>query len=227
MTKWVTGEIRTVRAESPAAGLRNVAGDDPDDLIVVATHGAGGRAASLLGSVAFELLCTAPQPLVLVPPDFERYVDEVGSWRPAAVIALVDGTADSELVLPLAAGLARSARWSLELTIVVPEEPPPLRPPPDDQLRGHEDRYLADVIQRHGLTDLSPTPRVQPDPIDVASAVRSMTRQEGRPDTDGLLAAMAGHRRSGVPLLLEGSNAARVAREAFAPVLVQPIPSGG
>ena len=71
MTKWVTGEITRVRAESPAAGILAFAGDDPDDLIVVATHGVGGRAASLLGSVAFELLCTAPQPLVLVPPDFE------------------------------------------------------------------------------------------------------------------------------------------------------------
>jgi nucleotide-binding universal stress UspA family protein len=224
VTKWITGEITRVRAESPAAGILAFAGDDPDDLIVVATHGVGGRAASLLGSVAFELLCTAPQPLVLVPPDFERYVDELGTWRPTTVVALVDGTADSELVLPLAAALARSAGWSMELTIVVPDEPPPLHPPPDEALRGHEDRYLDEVIQRHGIADLSPIPRIHPDPIGVASAVRSMTRRQGRPDAGGVLVAMAGHRRSGVPLLLEGSNAARVAGEAFAPVLVQPIP---
>jgi nucleotide-binding universal stress UspA family protein len=226
VTKWVTGDIKRVRAESPAAGIRSLAGDDPDELIVVATHGAGGRAASLLGSVAFELLCTARQPLVLVPPDFERYVDELGSWRPTAVVALVDGTADSELVVPLAAVLARSADWSLELTIVVPKELPPLRPPADGELRGHESRYLAEVIQRHGIADLGPIPRVHPDPIGVASAVRSLTRRERGADTRDVLVAMAGHRRSGAPLLLKGSNAARVARESFAPVLVQPIPSG-
>jgi nucleotide-binding universal stress UspA family protein len=45
------------------------AADDVDaDLIVVATHGAGGMTAALMGSVARGLCHTAQRPLLVIPP---------------------------------------------------------------------------------------------------------------------------------------------------------------
>jgi len=59
--------IRT--GNKSVAALITEAADEVDaDLIVVATHGAGGLTAALMGSVARDLCHTARRPLLVIPP---------------------------------------------------------------------------------------------------------------------------------------------------------------
>jgi len=63
----VTLVIRT--GNKSAAALIAEAADEVDaDLIVVATHGAGGFTAALMGSVARALCHTATAPVLVIPP---------------------------------------------------------------------------------------------------------------------------------------------------------------
>ena len=54
--------------ESIAALIAEAADEVDADLIVVATHGAGGLTAALMGSVARALCHTARRPLLVIPP---------------------------------------------------------------------------------------------------------------------------------------------------------------
>jgi nucleotide-binding universal stress UspA family protein len=62
-----TFEIRS-GSKSVAALIAQAAEDVDADLIVVATHGAGGVTATLMGSVARALCHTARTPLLVIPP---------------------------------------------------------------------------------------------------------------------------------------------------------------
>lgn len=62
-----TFEVRS-DSKSVAALIAEAAEDVDADLIVVATHGAGGFTAALMGSVARALCHTAKTPVLVVPP---------------------------------------------------------------------------------------------------------------------------------------------------------------
>jgi nucleotide-binding universal stress UspA family protein len=57
-----------VESGDPAASICTLAAEQPDDLIVVGTHGRSGLAEVLLGSVAKKLISTAPCPVVALRP---------------------------------------------------------------------------------------------------------------------------------------------------------------
>jgi nucleotide-binding universal stress UspA family protein len=71
-----TFEIRSGR-NGVAALIADAAADVDADLIVVATHGAGGLAATLMGSVARALCHTARTPLLVIPP--ARKLEQTGA----------------------------------------------------------------------------------------------------------------------------------------------------
>jgi nucleotide-binding universal stress UspA family protein len=80
----VTLEIRT--GSRDVATLIAEAAEDVDaDLIVVATHGAGGLTAALMGSVARALCHAARRPLLVIPPVRESEQPAVKDDRLAAV----------------------------------------------------------------------------------------------------------------------------------------------
>ena len=62
-----TFELRS-GTKSVATLIAQAAEDVDADLIVVATHGAGGLTATLMGSVARALCHTARRPLLVIPP---------------------------------------------------------------------------------------------------------------------------------------------------------------
>jgi nucleotide-binding universal stress UspA family protein len=80
----VTLLIRTGN-ESVAALIAEAADEVDADLIVVATHGAGGFSAALMGSVARALCHTAKAPVLIIPPAKKLRRPAVEDGRLAAV----------------------------------------------------------------------------------------------------------------------------------------------
>lgn len=70
----MAGRIATARVEAgdPAAKIASVAQEEDVDLIVMATHGAGGLRRLTMGSIATAVLHRASTPLLLVPPSAAR-----------------------------------------------------------------------------------------------------------------------------------------------------------
>jgi nucleotide-binding universal stress UspA family protein len=58
----------TVHAGDPGASLSNSFAQQPNALIVIATHGAGGSDSWTFGSVAEKLVTTVPNPILIVRP---------------------------------------------------------------------------------------------------------------------------------------------------------------
>jgi nucleotide-binding universal stress UspA family protein len=98
-------------AEARAAGA---------DLIVMATHGRGGPARAILGSVAQDVLAASRVPVALVRPGGRR-VSQLG-----ALLVPIDGTPGATLALGTAVGLARASGARLVLLRVTWPMPPHL-----------------------------------------------------------------------------------------------------
>jgi nucleotide-binding universal stress UspA family protein len=79
-----TFELRS-GTKSVATLIAQAAEDVDADLIVVATHGAGGVTATLMGSVARALCHTARRPLLVIPPARKPEQPAVKDDRLAAV----------------------------------------------------------------------------------------------------------------------------------------------
>ena len=78
-----------------AATIAAVARDREADLIVMATHGRGGLARAVLGSVATGTLHRADRPLLLVrPAGLRRPVEEASGPAAGGVLRGPDETAD-------------------------------------------------------------------------------------------------------------------------------------
>lgn len=60
--------VRVLSAPLPVDGILRAAEDAPPDLLVLGTHGHGGRSRALVGAVASEAARAVPLPIMLVPP---------------------------------------------------------------------------------------------------------------------------------------------------------------
>jgi nucleotide-binding universal stress UspA family protein len=108
-------ETRTVRADSPAEVLSDLAGDERQDLIVVGSPHRGLLGRALLGSVAKSLLHRAPVPVAVAPRGFAA-----GHGLDRLVVGF-DGSAESASALAWAEPLAASRGAELEvLTVATP-----------------------------------------------------------------------------------------------------------
>lgn len=106
---------RTVRADSPAEVLSEIAGDERLDLIVVGSPHRGLLGRALLGSVAKSLLHRSPVPVAVAPRDFAA-----GRGLSRLVVGF-DGSAEAKAALGWAEPLAASRGAELEVfTVATP-----------------------------------------------------------------------------------------------------------
>jgi nucleotide-binding universal stress UspA family protein len=120
-------ETRTVRAESPAEVLADLAADERQDLIVVGSPHRGAVGRALIGSVARELVFRAAVPLAVAPHGYASR--RRPAHRPSYAVG-VDGSPESLAALAWAEALAATRAAELEVfTVAVPPSPIPGAPP--------------------------------------------------------------------------------------------------
>jgi nucleotide-binding universal stress UspA family protein len=164
------------------------------DLIAMMTHGRKGLRRAVLGSVAEEVLRTSSVPVLLA-----RHGAIRSPWR--IVVAALDGSANAERVLPLAARLAKASGTPLRLLRVHgPGE-------------GAEAmRYLTRVharLERRGVAALVEARR--------GFSAHGILRYAGEVGAD--LLCLTTHGRTGLRRMLFGSVAEEVVRRSPCPVL--------
>ena len=112
-------------------------------LIALATHGrsAGGRL--LLGSVAGDVLASAPTSLLLLHPPKDRQLPPgpITQASYQTIVVPLDGMVGSERVLQQATRLALASHASL---LLVADPPPPLH---DQQVRAQEEMREAGLLE--------------------------------------------------------------------------------
>jgi nucleotide-binding universal stress UspA family protein len=94
-TKVMTGEA--------ARTIVTLAGDSSSDLIVMSSHGLGGRGWAVFGSVAQKVLHSAEQPVLIVKPDraaWEREEEDEEELDDAAAIAAMEKASEGRQKLP-------------------------------------------------------------------------------------------------------------------------------
>jgi nucleotide-binding universal stress UspA family protein len=224
-------------AEARMAELRSLAGDGvswevttDDDvaatieaarsrqapaLVCMATHGRG-RSAAFLGSVAAAVLRGSHMPIVLVGP--KAGVDALGT----RLVACVDGTLESESVLPVAVAWAGALGLTTSVVTVAEPVPESIRHLGHyDRMHGPEvdaDAYMADLVSRWRATGVPIEGTAVYDPVRVAGGVRRLLTDE-----HAALVVLGTRARSGLARFVLGSVAAAVVHESPVPVLVVPI----
>lgn len=76
--------IRTTKISSPCYGITEYAQANEIDVIVISTHGHTGLTHFLMGSVAENVVRTAPCPVLTVKPEGHQFVDSNASIETAA-----------------------------------------------------------------------------------------------------------------------------------------------
>lgn len=203
-----------LREGIPAEEILRAANDKKADLIALSTHGRGGVARLLAGSVAEEVLRKARIPVLLTRP-----ATEVHEWK--RLVVALDGSERSEAILPEVLLLAKKLGASLDLlTVVHPViagaagEAPIVLPPEDPMpyLRGVLDRVAAQGIPANAVVLEGRTSDAILQHLGTSSAS---------------LLCMTTHGRTGLTRLLLGSVAEEVLRKAPCPVLLKrnvPVP---
>jgi nucleotide-binding universal stress UspA family protein len=207
------GRRAVIRTLAEAAGASwEVAGHR---LVCLATHG-HDHTAALLHSVSSATVAASDGPVLLVGPAVPA------AAPPGRRLAVcVDGTGESELVLPLAFAWARVL--GLEVTLLTVAEPVPesvLHPGSYPRLHGPHgdaDAYVNGLVNAWS-GEVPVTGKAIYDPVDVD---RALVREFGvdRPD----LVVMGTRSDHGLRRLILGSTAAAVAHRSPAPVLAVPL----
>lgn len=187
--------------DSVAAEIDDLAWNSPGSLIVMSTHGRG-RSSVIVGSVARDVLARTFGPVMLVGPNVE--VDDFSG----PVVVTVDGSAESEAALPLAA--AWSDRLGTTAWIVTVTDPATRLP--DDVLEAGYPARLAGGLRSDTGYELEFEVLHDRDPVRgiVDDAVRRSAS----------LIVASSHGGGAVSRLLMGSATAGFVRRAPCPVLV-------
>ena len=191
------------------------------DLIVMSTHGRGGIARVVLGSVAEHMVRTSTVPVLLLP-------SSANASRAASVSHInrvllpLDGTNEGEQMLPYALAMAELCDAELVL-LHVAFSPLPLVlsavgpvPIANDYTSTEESSYLERI-----LGSMPPTVRAR---AAIGSGTRpgdAILEDAARENVD--LIAMATHGRSGWARVAYGSIAEHVLRHADVPVLMKRV----
>ena len=135
--------IQHVEGTFAGAAINSYAEQHPDvQLIALATHGrsAGGRL--LLGSVAGDVLASAPTSLLLLHPPKDRQLPPgpITQASYQTIVVPLDGMVGSERVLQQASRLALASHASV---LLVADPPPPLL---EQQVRAQEEMKEADFL---------------------------------------------------------------------------------
>lgn len=137
------------------------------------------------------------------------------------IVACVDGSPESEGVLPIAAEWAAVLRMSLSI-LTIAEDAPATTAGEVRRRWGPSDPwpYVEELAARWRKVVADTTADVQLDPISVASGLRAHLFQE-----PAGLVALTTQARSGLDRIRLGSTAAEIIRTAPAPTLVVHLPS--
>ena len=183
------------------------------DLIIIATHGRSGIARWRLGSVADSIIRHASCPAIVIGPNVD---EELAPYNLKRVLVPLDGSALSELALPIAAYVAKQTGSTIDLVRTVSVAPvsydDSMGVYPVDLLTAMEDaaRTYLDRMAA-GLGEGTRTAILVGSPADQLI--------EYMKENPAGLVVMAAHGRTGVKRVLLGSVTDRVLHGS-APVLV-------
>jgi nucleotide-binding universal stress UspA family protein len=186
-------------------------------VVCVATHGWASGAA-FVGPTFAAIAAASRGPVIAVGACARATVNDAAG----RIVACVDGTRDSEAVLPVAASWARGLGVRLSIVTVAETTPSPTVPAahrhraygPDDP-----DDYMSQVVERPELSALDVDGTVIWDRV--SPHVGILTHLENRPAT---LLALASHIDTGIARVLTGhSEATRILETSPLPVLLQPV----
>lgn len=204
-----------VVAEQTIDAISEAGDSDLHRLVCLATHGRD-RSAGLARSVSAAVVAASDGPVLLVGP--KVLPEAPGGHR---LVACVDGTTESEEVIPTAIAWAAALHVGVEILTVAEPVPESLRHPGTYPRmhgpHGDADAYVA------GLADawsgsVSVTGRAIYDPVDVDGTIAGALAAD-----PAALVVMGTRSRRGLRRLVFGSKAAGVAHRAPVPVLVVPI----
>lgn len=226
-------DVATALPQAPVvAGLLEAVHSAAADLVVLTTHGHSGITRMLLGSVAAKLLHHAPCDVYVVPAN-EIPADDAADGGVAdhdappafqTIVIPLDGSANGELALPVAAELARRTQATVRL-MRVPTVPAYLTVIPDSaamipshlQQRALEaEVYLTALAERQADVGLDVETDVE---IAVTGGVEKAV-VEYCADHEASLLIMSSHGHSGLARMILGSVADRVLRLSECPVWV-------
>jgi len=198
-------ETQVVDRESIADAI--IDGLEPGTLVCMSSHGRGGVARAVMGSVAEALLRTLDRPALVVGP----HVSDTFSFA-GRIVACIDGSGESECTLEPARRWAATLGLPLWLMEVAEPGPPPEWITNGDAM---ESAHVARLARRLGhvegwdvLHDKHP-----------AHALAQMAASGAEPTA---LLVMATHGRTGWDRLRLGSVTTATVHAATVPVLVVP-----
>jgi nucleotide-binding universal stress UspA family protein len=200
----VSVEVR-LTSEYVADEIAAVIAQRPDSIIVMSSHGTG-RSAAILGSVTEGVLRRTLGPVVLVGPR------AIASDFSGPIIVSVDGSAESEIALPLAAAWASELRTTPWIVSVEDSRRPIAAVVNGDVL---EAAYPARLARR--LAEYAGR-AVEFDELHDPHPGRAVPSFASRSNASMIVASS--HGRSGLSRLTLGSVTAQFVRNATCPVTV-------
>ena len=227
--------------EVDPTAVKVVVADDPAEAIVsrrplescvvcMSTRGRGRISGAVIGSVAREVLRRCNAPVVAVGPQADRPPALVGRprRRPAhwveplsypRVVACVDGSPESETVLPEAARWAKTLDMSLSIVTVAEETAAMGRGEQSNRFGPEDPRgYVDELATRWSKVVPNAVAEVLFDPLGVSSGLRAHLTNE-----PAGLVAVTTHARTGFERVRLGSTAADIVRTSTVPCLVVPL----
>ncbi len=216
----VDPRIHVEVGEDVAEAIRGRADALGSCIVCMSSHGRGRVAGALVGSVARQVIEATGEPTIVVGPSATADPDGFAS---GPLLACVDGSPDSEGILPLAAGWAEALSMPLTVLTVAEPAPPPERPEAT-WYRQHgpqmdADEYVAELAGR--WASAGATGRVVYDPVGPAAGIEVHLRSN-----PAAMLAVNTHARSGLGRVVFGSGAASIVAVSTVPVLVAPLLEG-
>lgn len=213
-----------IRMGSPVHEVRSAAADWQADAIVLGTHGHSGFERLVLGSVTEKLLRTAPCAVLTVPHTAVGRGVEAIQWR--RILCAHDGSAASKAGVDYAATLALRAAAQLTLVAVVETVPH------DGDFTGPAFAAFREARQAHAEealdTALPPETRARcrtEDRVVYGKPGEQILAVAQQLQPDLIVVGIQG--RNALDLMIFGSTANHVVRQAEHPVLTVRPPAAG
>ena len=190
------------RYGAPAEHIVQQAGDNPDTVILMSTHGRSGIGRWAMGSTAEKVVHVAGCPVILVRAHSETPIAAETALK--NIVVPTDGSALAESILPHVVGLSKALGSRVQLLRVTHED----RADADE--RDHLLR-IADRLTGEGVGEVA---------VEVLNGDPATAIVEYIDKSPNSLLAMTSHGHSGLGRWVMGGVADRVVRHAAGPVLV-------
>ena len=202
----VPTDITVFNMHPNAPAIEQLAGDDPDRLVCMTSHGRGRLSWAVLGSVAEEVLRASRRPTVIVGRHCR------GDWPgdDREMLVCIDGTSVVEPINPVAVQWAKALNLDVQIAVVVH--------PLDLDVGGFPHEVVDAIVARFVADGLRVTPVALRGSYIVGAIADHID------DSPVALVAMNTHARGGLARLALGSVAMATVGLAECPVLLAPTP---